>query len=99
AIKPSLDVLIDGIEKSIRYYSERAAKNSGEISQVITVGGGSVMPGFTQYLSRELHLPTQNLDPWQIISFGQLTMPAESDRAGYIIAAGEALVDPAETLI
>lgn len=98
AVKPSLDTLTEGIQKSIRYYHERAAKSGGEISQVITVGGGSVMPGFNQYLSKELRLPTQNLDPWQTISFGDLTMPAETDRAGYIIAAGEALVNPAETL-
>jgi type IV pilus assembly protein PilM len=99
AIKPSLDILIDGIEKSIRYYSERAAKSSGDISQVITVGGGSVMPGFNQYLSKELRLPAQNLDPWQTIKFGNLPMPNEADRAGYIIAAGEALVNPAEALL
>ena len=98
AIKPSLEILTGGIEKSIRYYSERAAKSGGEISQVITVGGGSVMPGFIQYLSKELRLPTQNLDPWQTINFTNLTMPDETDRAGYIIAAGEALVNPAEAL-
>ena len=98
AIKPSLDTLTDGIQKSIRYYSEHAAKASGEISQIMTVGGGSVMPGLNQFLSKELRLPTQNLDPWEIISFGKLPIPEEADRAGLIVAAGEALVNPAEAL-
>lgn len=99
AIKPSLDILTTGIEKSIRYYHERAAKSDSQISQIITVGGGSVMPGFNQYLSKELRLPAQNLDPWQKISFGKLPLPAEADRAGYIITTGEALVNPAEALL
>ncbi len=98
AINPSLEILTDGIQKSIRYYSERGAKNGNEISQVITVGGGSVMPGLNQYLSKELRLPAQNLDPWQAIKFGKLKTPDDADRAGYIIAAGEALVDPTEAL-
>ena len=98
AIKPSLDILTTGIEKSIRYYSERATKSSGDISQLITVGGGSVMPGFNQYLPKQLRLPSQSLDPWQKLKFGSLPTPNETDRAGYIIAAGEALVNPAEAL-
>jgi type IV pilus assembly protein PilM len=98
ALKPNLDTLTTGIGKSIRYYSERAAKSGRQISQVITVGGGSVMPGLNQYLSKELRLPTAHLDPWQAIDFGPLRQPSEADRAGYIIAAGEALVSPVEAL-
>lgn len=96
AIKPSLSTLISGIEKSIRYFAEHAAKSGSQITQVITVGGASVMPGLNQYLSKELRLPVHSLDPWQTISFNKLPMPEQADRAGYIIAAGEALVNPAE---
>lgn len=98
AIRPTLEALTREIQKSIRYYSERAAQSGRHISQVITVGGGSVMPGLNQYLSKALRLPVQSLDPWQKVSFGSLPIPVEADRAMYIIAAGEALVNPAEVL-
>ena len=96
AIKPQLETLIHEIEKSIRYHSERTAKSGRKISQIITVGGGAVMPGLNQYLSRELRLPTESLNPWQTISFGNLQPPAESDYSMYITAAGEAMLDPSE---
>jgi type IV pilus assembly protein PilM len=99
AIRPQLDILVREIEKSIRYYSERAAQSNRKISQIITVGGGSVMPGLNQYLSRELRLPTQSLNAWQKISFGKLVAPSEIDLAMYSIAAGEALVSPSEVLV
>jgi type IV pilus assembly protein PilM len=98
AMKPQLDVLVREIEKSIRYYAERGAHSERKISQIITVGGGSVMPGLNQYLSKDLRLPTQSLNAWQNISFGKLTSPSEIDLAMYLIAAGESLVDPAEVL-
>lgn len=99
AIKPQLQTLIHEIEKSIRYHSERAAKSGNKISQIITVGGGAVLPGLNQYLSRELRLPTQTLDPWQKISFDSLPVPTESERSIYITAAGEAMLNPAEVAV
>jgi len=96
AIKPQLETLIHEIEKSIRYHSERAAKSGRKISQIITVGGGALMPGLNQYLSRELRLPAHNLNPWEKISFGSLQPPTESDYSMYTTAAGEAMLDPSE---
>lgn len=98
ATKPALDTLVHEIEKSIRYYRERAAKSDRQISQIITVGGGSVMPGLNQFLSRELQLPTQNLDPWEKIRFGNLPQPNQEDKAMYIVATGEAIIKPSEIL-
>jgi len=95
-IKPQLETLVHEIQKSIRYYSERAAQSGKKISQVITVGGGALMPGFNHYLSQELRLPTNSFEPWQTISFGSLAVPVESDRSMYITAAGEAILDPLE---
>jgi len=99
AIRPALEMLVHEIQKSIRYYAERATKTGSKIARVITVGGGSVMPGLNQHLSLELRLPTQNLDPWQKLTFGTLPPPNEIDRAMFISAAGEALVDPTEALV
>jgi type IV pilus assembly protein PilM len=98
AIKPSLENLIHEIQKSVRYHAERAAKSGGKISQLVTVGGGSVMPGLNQYLSKELRLPTHNLEPWDKISFGNLPAPENNDLAVYITAAGEAVLNPQEIL-
>lgn len=98
AMKPQLEGLVHEIEKSIRYYAERAAQSDRKVSQIITVGGGSVMPGLNQYLSKELRLPTQNLDAWKNINFGGLASPSKDDLAMYLIAAGESLIDPAEIL-
>lgn len=96
AIKPQLENLVHEIEKSIRYHDEKAAKSSSRISQIVTVGNGSVMPGLNQYLSRELRLPTQTLDPWERITFGNLPKPDEADRSKYITVAGEAMLNPRE---
>lgn len=96
SLKPQLENLIHEIQKSIRYYGERTGDSGKKISQIITVGGGAIMPGFNHYLSQEVRLPTHSLDPWQTISFGNLAVPAEADRSMYITAAGEAILDPVE---
>lgn len=95
AVKPALESLSREIQKSIRYYSERAGK-TGKLSQIITVGGGALMPGLNQYLSKELRLPTRTLDPWQKISFGKLPRPEPADLPMYLTVAGEAILDPLE---
>lgn len=95
AIKPVLDELVREVQKTMRYYSERAAK-SAKLSQIITVGGGAVMPGLNQYLAKELRLPTRTLDPWQKISFGKLSVPEPADLPMYLTVAGEAMLDPLE---
>lgn len=96
AIKPQLDNLIREVQKSIRYHSERAAKSGKHIAKVITLGGGSMMPGLNHYLSIELRLPCENFDPWKMLSFGSLSPPAETDHSIYITAAGEAILEPLE---
>ncbi|MGH7156550.1 MAG: type IV pilus assembly protein PilM [Candidatus Saccharimonadales bacterium] len=96
AVRPQLETLVHEIQKSIRYYSERTANSGKKITQIVTVGGGALMPGLSHYLSLELRLPTQNLEPWKAISFGNLAMPPEADRSMYLTAIGETMVDPAE---
>jgi type IV pilus assembly protein PilM len=96
AIKPQLEILVREIQKTIRYYGERAVDPNRKIAQIITVGGGAVMPGFNHYLSKELRLPTHNFEPWEKIDFGTLEQPNSTDRSMYITAAGEAMLDPSE---
>jgi type IV pilus assembly protein PilM len=98
ALKPTLENLVRETQKSVRYYAERAAKSGRKISQLVIVGGGSVMPGLNQYLSKELRLGAQNLDPWHNINFGNLPKPDDVERAVYITAGGEAILRPQEVL-
>jgi type IV pilus assembly protein PilM len=99
ATKPELEKLVHEIQKSIRYYSERAAKTAAQISQIITLGGGSTMPGLNQYLTKELRVPTEVLNTWQSIDFGHLPSPKDDDRTIYITALAESLLNPAEVII
>jgi type IV pilus assembly protein PilM len=98
AIKPMLENLVHELQKSVRYYSERAAKSGSKITQLVSVGGGSVMPGLNQYLAKEIRLASQPVEPWKDINFGNLPMPADVERAVYITAAGEAVLSPHEVL-
>jgi type IV pilus assembly protein PilM len=98
AVRPQLENMIREIQKSIRFYAERAAKSGGKITQIVTVGGGAVMPGLSQYLAMELRLNVHNLEPWQSFDFGELPLLPEIDRAIYITAAGEAVLSPHEVL-
>jgi type IV pilus assembly protein PilM len=96
AMKPMLDNLVHEIQKSVRYYAERATKSGGKITQLVIVGGGSVMPGLNQYLAKAVRLNAQPIEPWQNINFGNLPMPPDVERAVYITAAGEAILQPQE---
>jgi type IV pilus assembly protein PilM len=98
AIKPVLDNLVHELQKSVRYYAERAAKSGSKITQLVTVGGGSVMPGLSQYLAKETRLSPQPLEPWKSINFDNLPMPEGVEKAVYITAAGEAVLRPQEVL-
>ncbi|HET7528972.1 MAG TPA: type IV pilus assembly protein PilM [Candidatus Saccharimonadales bacterium] len=98
AVKPQLDSLVHEIQKSLRFYAERAGASGQKISRIITIGGGAVMPGFNQYISKALRLPTENLDPWKDISFEGLHMPDNVDLSMYITVAGEAVLSPSEIL-
>ncbi|MBX4190880.1 type IV pilus assembly protein PilM [Candidatus Saccharibacteria bacterium] len=98
AIKPVLETLVHEIQKSVRYYAERATKSGSKITQLVIVGGGSVMPGLNQYLAKEVRLSSQPIEPWQNIKFGSLSMPPDVERAVYITAAGEAVLRPQEVL-
>lgn len=98
AIKPDLDNLVREIEKSVRFYAERTAKSGAKITQLVTLGGGSIMPGLNQFLSKELRITVHHLEPWQSISFGSLPTPQDADLSVYTTAAGEAILNPMELL-
>ncbi|MBI4033631.1 type IV pilus assembly protein PilM [Candidatus Saccharibacteria bacterium] len=96
AVKPTLDNLVREVHKIIRYYDDRVAVNGRKISQAIMTGGGTNMPGLSDYLAQELAIPVRMLDPWSKIDFGALTPPDELERSMFITVAGEAVLDMSE---
>ncbi len=96
ALQPMLDNLIREIRKMIRYYEERSAHKHSRIAQIILFGGGAIMPGLNDYLSRELKIPARPLKPWTKIDFGHLEPPTELASTIYITVAGLAILEPKE---
>ncbi|MEX0881355.1 MAG: type IV pilus assembly protein PilM [Candidatus Saccharimonadales bacterium] len=96
AVKPTLDNLLREIHKIVRYYDDRVAVGGRKISQAIMTGGGTNMPGLSDYLAEELGIPVRMLDPWSKINFGPLTPPDELERSMFITVAGEAVLDMSE---
>lgn len=96
AARPILEPMVHEIRKIMRYYDERSAERHRKISQIITTGGGSTLRGLTEYLSREVGVPTRRLDPWPNIDFDGLTPPTDQASSMYVTAAGEAILSSKE---
>lgn len=95
ALKPSLDLLLKEIRRTVRYYEQRYTKEP-PIGQVITMGGGANMPGLADYLTDQLRLPVRSIDLSSHIDFRHLHHFYSADRMSYITAAGLAVVNPKE---
>lgn len=94
ALEPSLQELIKEIRRIVRYYEDRSDKT--KIEQIITMGGGSHMPGLNEYLTDQLRMPTRRCEPWLKLKFDRLQPPTEVEKSTYITAAGLALIKPKE---
>ncbi len=98
-VKPQVEGLVREIQKMMRYYAERAAASKKDINKVLALGGGSNMPGFIQYLSSQLNMNVQIVDPWAQMDFGSLRQLSDEERTVYLTVAGQALLHPGETII
>lgn len=98
ALKPYTEDLVKEIKRMIRYYEERVNDQRKKIGQVVTMGGGSNIPGLTDHLTEMLRLPVRNCDPWATIRFGDVAPPTPGEQSLYITAAGLSLIDPKEPL-
>lgn len=96
AAKPILNALTREVQKIIRYYSERFPDSHEKIGQIVTLGGGSAMRGFNEFLTNRLGLPAKGLDPWNKIDFGKLEPPSELAKSMYLTVSGEAILAPEE---
>ena len=95
ALQPSLDILLKEIRRTVRYYEQRFP-NEPPIGQVITMGGGSNMPGLASYLTEHLRLPVRQFYLADHIDFGDLQQFNKADRSSFATAAGLAITKPKE---
>jgi len=95
AVAPLLQQIVREVKRMLRYYADRSGEND-TITHVITMGGGANMPGLNTYLAEQLKLPTDMLDPWQVLDYGKLQPPNITERTIYLTVAGLALTQPKE---
>lgn len=95
ALKPQIDSLIKEIRRVCRYYEEKTNGKS-TIGQVITMGGGSNMPGLVDYLTDNLRIPTRLCSFWNSLDHSSVAMPEEAQKIIYATVAGAAILRPEE---
>ncbi len=95
SLKPVLDQIIKEIRRLIRYYEERYGQGR-PIKQLVTLGGGSNMPGLNEYLTDSLRLAVRPCDPWQYMTVRKLRLPTRDDKQMYATAAGLSMANPKE---
>jgi type IV pilus assembly protein PilM len=95
ALEPELNVIVKEIKRMSRYYEERFG-TTRPIGQVITIGGGSNMPGLTDYLVNALRMPVRTYDPWHRLQSNTLQPPSHAERSMYSTVTGLSLCDPKE---
>jgi type IV pilus assembly protein PilM len=96
ALAPSLQALTNEIKKIIKYYEERDKAQNIKVGQLIIVGGGANLPGFSTYLTSELRIPSRLISIWEKIDLEHVEKPNRLDNSMYGTAAGLALIDPKE---
>ncbi len=92
AIEGELSKLINEIKKVQRYYADHSPV--GEIGQIIILGGGATLPGFSTYITDHIRVPTRLCNPWGNIDFGKLQPPNLVETTMYATCSGLALVGP-----
>jgi type IV pilus assembly protein PilM len=100
-LEPTLAKLIAEIRKMIRYYEDRGDSSGRSITvqQVIILGGGANLPGFSTYLTNSLRIATRLCSTWQHIDFGKLQPPHQVENTMYATASGLALITPKDLLV
>ncbi len=94
-LEPVLDQITKEIRRLIRYYEERYGSER-QISQLVTLGGGSNIPGLNEFLTDRLRLAVRPCDPWQYLEVNKLKLPTHADKQMYATAAGLSMVNPHE---
>ena len=90
-IKPSLDNLVREVRRSLTFY-ENQAKIKG-FSKIFLTGGSAPLKGLDGYLSAELGLPVEILNPFRKINVEQASLlsPFGNDLCKLALAVGLAI--------
>lgn len=94
-LEPVFEQIIKEIRRLIRYYEERYGSEN-KITQLVTLGGGSNIPGLNEFLTDRLRLAVRPCDPWQYLQVNKLKLPTHADKQMYATAAGLSMVSPEE---
>ena len=93
ALRPTLEMLMKEVRRTMRYYDEREGKDHA-VGQVVMIGGGASMPGLADYLTSNLRLPVRTLDPTAYLDFGKLQPISLAAHTSYVTVAGLSMVNP-----
>lgn len=94
-IRPVLEKLVTEIGRSLEYY--KSLFNEEKIDRLILTGGGANLKNMSTYLSNELHLPVESLNPLERILFDpkQVDIPSiKQVGSTFSIAVGIAIPQP-----
>jgi type IV pilus assembly protein PilM len=90
ALQPFLSTFANEVQKVMRYYHEHS-ENKTAISQILLVGGGSNMPGLSDFLAHLTGVTVANANPWNKLVVKPLQPPHPSEAVLYATAIGLAL--------
>ncbi len=94
-VRPVLEKIVMEIGRSLEYY--RSLFNEEKIDRLILTGGGANLKNMGTYLSHELHLPVESLNPLERILFDPKQVDTESLKpigSTFTIAIGIATAQP-----
>ncbi len=87
-----LKKMCDEMRRVMKYYQDR--NHSGKKIEAIIVGGGSAsMPGFLEYMTAQINVPTIPSDPWAGLKFGHIQPIAKLEAPMYTTALGLARLE------
>jgi len=71
AIEPILetvsDILAMEVQKTMDFYRATAEDGEAAVQKILISGGGSKLPGFTEYLAKRFEMPVEVFDPFRRI--------------------------------
>lgn len=88
-LKPILDIITGEIMKAAEYF--RGHFSSSEVARVVICGGGSYLPGLSQFLVERTNLEVSLADPWGNFEKSGLVAQLAGQGSIYTIATGLAL--------
>jgi type IV pilus assembly protein PilM len=61
------DILAHEIQKTIDFFRATAEEGESSIQKILISGGGSKLPGLTEYLAKRFEIPVEQFDPFRQI--------------------------------